>query len=149
MKTKVLASLIFLPIIFSCKKNDSNSSNCSKTVASIAGTYSIVKVEVSINGSFTDFTFSIADCNRDDSLSLNSNGTTSYRDLGIKCSPPSDGTGTWGISSAGKINIRSNRGGASEVSQGDITSYDCSVLVITEPDPSGDPGSKTRVTFKK
>ncbi len=148
MRTKTLATVILLFILFSCKKND-NKSNCDKTMASIAGTYSIAKVELGLNGSFTDFTSTIEDCNRDDRLSLNSNGTTSYQDLGVKCSPPADGTGTWSISSAGKITITDNTGGASDVSQGDITSYDCSLLVITEPDPSGDPGSKTRVTFKK
>lgn len=148
MKTKILASLILLLIIFSCKKNSNNSSDCSKTMASIAGTYSIFKVEIGNNGVFTDATSSIDDCNRDDKLSLNSNGTTSYQDLGTKCSPAEDGTGTWSISSAGKITISDNNGGASSVTVADITSYDCTFLVVTQSDPST-PAVQIRTTFKK
>ncbi len=148
MKTKILASLLFLSLIFSCKKNNNNSSDCSKTMAAISGTYSIFKVEIGNNGVFTDATSSIDDCSKDDRLSLNSNGTTNYQDLGVKCSPPGDGTGTWSISSAGKMTITDNSGGVSDISVADITSYDCTFLVLTETDPSA-PGVELRVTFKK
>ena len=84
----------------------------------------------------------------DDKLSLNNNGTTAYQDLGTTCSPSGSSTGTWSISSDNKVSITDNSGSATDISVADITSYDCSTLVLTGSDPSS-PSEQFRLTLKK
>jgi hypothetical protein len=142
MKKLILGSAIVMCIVSSsCKKEKANS-NCEKTVASIAGTYSVVKVEVGFAGNFTDV--ALEPCQVDDKLTLNADGTTVYKDLGTVCEPSGDETGTWGISSSGKMTIAN---GTIGVNEADITSFDCSTLVLTATD--SDSGAKVRLTIKK
>ena len=147
MKTKIFLPALLLCLFFSCKKNDNNS-NCDKTVASIAGTYTIVKLEVGFNGIYQDFTNQIDACDLDNKLLLNADGSTVTQDVGVVCTPPSNSTGTWTISSAHKITIDDNNGGPADIASADITSYDCSTLVLTGSDPSV-PSAQFRLTLKK
>ncbi len=135
MKTKIFLATLLLCIFFSCKKSDSNGS-CDKTVASIAGTYEIVKFEAGFNGIFQDFTNQIDACDLDNKILLKADGTTVTQDVGAVCTPLSNSTGTWSISSAGKITINDNNGGPTDISTADITSYDCATLVLTGADPT-------------
>lgn len=149
MKTKTFVSAVLLCILFSCKKQDDTKTNCDKTVASIAGTYSIVKIEFGTNGIFQDATGLVESCDLDDKISLNADGTTVIQDLGIVCTPPEDSRGTWSISSSGQIIIDDNsNSGPLDISTADITSFDCSTLVLTGSDP-GIPGDQFRITMKK
>ena len=59
---------------------------------------------------------------------FNANGTTLYKDLRTLYNLLNDETGTWAISSAGKIIIND---GTIDVSEADLSCYDCSTLVIT------------------
>lgn len=147
MKAKFFLPALLLCIFFSCKKNDNNI-NCDKTVASIAGAYTIVKFEIGFNGIFQDFTNQIDACDLDNKILLNADGTTVTQDVGVVCTPSSNSTGTWSISSAGKISINDNNGGPTDISTADITSYDCSTLVLTGADPSA-PSNQFRLTLKK
>lgn len=146
MKKLILGSAILLCIIFSsCKKDKTNNNNCDKTVAAIAGTYSFVKFEVGTNGVFKDVTHDqLEPCELDDKLTLSLNGTTDYKDLGTVCNPSGDETGTWSISSAGKMTIN---GGTANVQMADINSFDCFTLVITSIEPNT--GYQYRITMKK
>src|SRR5450432_2236238 len=110
MKKLVLIPAIVLCILSSCKKdvntNTVTNKNCDKTVTAIAGEYSLVKLEIStVDGSFQDITNYWGACQLDDKLFLNTNGTSIYQDLGTSCSPSGSSTGTWGISSDGKMTI--------------------------------------------
>lgn len=147
MKTKMFVSSVLLCILFSCKKQDNTKTNCDKTVASIAGNYSIIKLEVGTNGTFMDITNQLESCQLDDKLSLQQDGVSVYHDLGTVCSPPGTNTGSWSISSSGKMTINSN-GTAEDISTADITSFDCSTLVLTGSDPRS-PGDQFRLTMKK
>ena len=147
MKKLISGFAIFLCIISaSCKKEKSTNTNCDKTVAAIAGTYSFIKVEAGTNGVFKEVTNDFFEpCELDDKISMNVNGTTLYKDLGTVCNPSGDEAGTWSISSAGKIIIND---GTVDVSEADITSFDCSTLIITGND-SGGSGIQFRFTMKK
>ncbi len=147
MKTKIFFSALLLCVLFSCKKKDKASTNCDKTMASIAGSYSIIKLEIGTNGTFQDITNQLEACQLDDKLSLGKDGVFIYQDLGAACSPPGTTTGSWNISSSGKLTINGN-GTAADVESADITSFDCSTLVLTEPDPTT-PGDEVRLTLKK
>ena len=92
-------------------------------MADIAGTYTLVKIELGASGVFEDVTSSnLDDCEKDDKLVLNANGTTSYEDLGVVCSPSGNDTGTWSIDNNGKITISDN-GSSTDVSSADITLF--------------------------
>ena len=147
MKKLIIGSAILLCIVSSsCKKDASSNTNCDKNVASIAGTYSFVKYEAGMSGVFQDVTHDFLEpCELDDKLTLNTNGTTLYKDLGTACDPSGDETGTWAISSDGKMTIND---GTVDVSVADITSFDCSTLVLTGTETGGS-GIQFRVTMKK
>ena len=147
MKTMIVIFVI-LCLLLSCKKNAATSNNCTKTVANIAGTYSPVKNEISMmNAPFVDITNQWQDCERDDKVILNANGNYTYQDLGISCAPSGNGSGTWGISADGKFTIN-DTGSVVDISNADITSFDCSTLVITGDIATGT-GTRFRITLKK
>jgi hypothetical protein len=147
MKTTALVSALCLLLLTSCKK-DKNDSSCDKTMSAIAGTYMVVKLEVGLSGSFQDITDQLDDCEKDDKLILNANGVTDYQDVGSVCSPSGSDTGTWNINSSGKMTIDDNGSGSTDIQSADITSFDCSTLVLTGTDPSV-PGVEFRLTIKK
>ena len=149
MKTKMFVSAVLLCILFSCKKQDDTKTNCDKTVASIAGTHSTVKFEFGTNGIFQDATGLLESCDLDDKISLNADGTTVIQDLGIVCTPAENSRGTWSISSSGQITIDdNNNSGPLDISTADITSFDCSTLVLTGSGQSS-PEYQFRITLKK
>ena len=147
MKTAIILPAILLLILSSCQKENSTDTNCDKTVAKIAGIYSVQKLEVGVNGVFVDITSQLDACEIDDKLTLKSDGTTIYQDLGTVCSPSGNATGTWSISSTGKMTIQDN-GGSGDIDTADITSFDCSTLVLTGSNSSS-PGDQVRLTIKK
>jgi hypothetical protein len=64
-------------------------------------------------------------CERDDILTLNANGTYTYADAGVKCSPTSDDTGNWSLAG----NILTIDGGPENVD-----SFNCSILSLSSSD---------------
>jgi hypothetical protein len=145
-KTLIPAALLLIVTHSSCKKNDV-ANNCEKTVASIAGTYTVVKLEIGTSGTFLDVTNLLDACQLDDKLILKTDRTSNYQDLGVVCTPSESSTGTWDINTAGKMTIATN-GGAADISTADITSFDCSTLVLTGFDASS-PGTQFRLTIRK
>lgn len=144
---KISVAATLLITLFSCSKEKSTNSGCAKTVASIAGTYSVLKAEIGLGGVFVDITSQLDVCKLDDRISLNTNGTTVYADLGTVCSPSGNSTGTWSIDASGRMTI-DDGGGSVDISTADITSFDCTTLVLTGTDP-GAPGESFRLTMKK
>lgn len=142
MKLKNLLIPVFSILFFaSCKKD--KATNCDKTMSSIAGTYSIVKIEMGSGGTYQDVTaFLLESCQRDDQLILGSNGTVTYKDAGTVCDSPGDDSGSWEIDSDGKITVNA---GSIDASTADISSFDCSSLVIT----GSDSGIDYRLTLRK
>jgi Lipocalin-like domain len=147
MKLKSLAPAVLLFVFTACKKDKTTPTSCDKTMAAIAGTYIVSKIELGTGGVFSDITSQMKDCQKDDKLTLNSNGTSTYQDLGIACSPSGNGSGTWSIDASGKMTIDGG-GGPARVSQADINSFDCTALVVTGTTSSA-PGFDFRVTLKK
>ncbi len=122
MKKLILVAFGAVALFSSCKKNSATNS-CSNTMASIAGTYAIVKVEGSLGGSFSDVTnIYLKACQLDDKATLNADGTAIYTDAGTKCSPEGSTNGTWSIASDGKININA---GTIDLQNAELVSYDC------------------------
>ena len=146
MKLKFLAPALLVVVFASCKKNETNT--CGKTMADIAGTYSISKLEFERSGAFVDFTDSLEDCNKDDKLTLNADGTSSYQDAGVACDPPENASGTWSIDSEGRMSIDDGGADIFSVSTAEITSFDCNTLVLTGISP-GFAGFTFRLTIKK
>lgn len=142
MKFKTLLTAVSLLLFFgSCKKDKANS--CDKTMAAIAGTYSIVKIEMGSGGSYQDVTsLFLESCELDDQIILSSDGTVSYKDAGTACESNGDDSGTWAIDSNGKITVAA---GSVDASSADISSFDCSTLVIA----GSDSGIDYRMTLKK
>ena len=148
MKTPLLITVVCLCLLSSCKKDAATSNTCAKTVANIAGTYSPVKNEISMmNAPFMDITSQWQACERDDKVTLNANLTYAYQDLGTSCTPSGKSMGTWRISADGKFTINDN-GSAENITNADITSFDCSTLVLTG-DVSAGTGTRFRLTLKK
>ncbi len=143
MNKKTLTLAFAALTLAACKKE----TNCEKTMASIAGTYSLIKLEFGTGGTFMDVTGELDACERDDQVTLNENGTSSYSDLGTVCSPSGNDSGTWSLSSSGRMTI-STGGGILELSDAEITSFDCQTLVLTGFDSSS-PGDQFRLTIRK
>ncbi len=148
MKTLILIPVVLLCLLTSCGKDENSNTNCDKTMANIAGSYGIIKLEVGAGGVFQDATNQLDACEMDDKIVLNVNGTSAYQDAGVACSPSGNSTGTWSISAAGKMTIDDGSGGASDIASADITSFDCSTLVLTATDPAT-PGILYRLTIRK
>jgi len=148
MKRIIIVSTTFFLLLSSCKKENSNSTpTCNKTVADIAGTYSIVKVEAGLAEPLTDITTSELDpCQLDDKLVLNANGTANYQDVGTVCSPNGSETGTWSIGSDGKMTLNA---GTTDVSNAEISSFDCATLVLLANEVISGIPVKFRLTIKK
>src|SRR4051794_11264772 len=92
----VLAAII---ICSSCKK-DKATNACSNSMANLAGTYSIVKIEANLFGTFSDVTGQyFKSCELDDKIILDANGTANYSDAGTACDPNGTVAGTWSVSS--------------------------------------------------
>ena len=149
MKKIIIVSTSFFLILSSCtKENSSNTpATCNKTVADIAGTYSIVKLEAGIAEPLTDITTSELDaCQLDDKIVLNANGTTNYQDLGVVCTPSGSENGNWSIAGDGKMTINA---GTTDVANAEIVSFDCATLVILTNRVVSGISVKFRLTIKK
>ncbi len=97
-------------------------------MANLAGTYSIVKIEANLFGTFSDITSQfLKSCQVDDKIIMNTNGTATYTDAGTACVPDGSMAGTWSLSSAGKVSVTA---GPIDVSDADIVSFDCTTLVL-------------------
>jgi hypothetical protein len=123
---KVIVALFSLSILFvSCKKEDNN---CAKTQATIAGTYKVVKLEEGFPGNLQDVTLDDIDpCELDNRLELRADGTSSYTDEGVVCTPNVSEDGNWRVNTNGTITFAD---GALDLEDATIVSFDCKNLVL-------------------
>jgi len=147
-----MKKLPFLPVIvlaitvvigISCKKDKDKSSSCATDVASISGSYKITaytykQTPSSPEQDYYDIIFSDP-CERDDVLTLNSNGNFAFTDAGVVCSPSGDYSSTWSLS------------GNTITIDGDpatVESFDCKTLTVSSTD-AFTTGDKIKITLTK
>lgn len=139
MKNYFFAAIAASALLFSCKKNDKETT-CEKTVAAVTGNYKITSMTVagvSVMDQFMDA------CQKDDVYQLKADKTIIYDDAGTQCSPSGDGAGTWDVVS-GTITITQSSGSGMEFS-GTVNNK-CNSIEVTE-DFGG--SSKIITTFTK
>lgn len=122
---------VFTALIFCGCKKDETQKTCGKTMNEVAGIYSLVKIEASSGGVYSDITALMEPCVLDNKIILNTDGTAAYQDAGTACSGGSGagGSGTWNIGSDGKLAINV---GTINFSDADVTSFDCTTIVFAE-----------------
>ena len=127
-KINLVISAIALFFVFNaCKKSDSPNSpspNDARTVQNFSGTYNLTALKATVLGVSIDLLDSLPACEKDNEIQLNANLSAQFIDSGLQCTPPSDSTGTWSLSSntdtlyvAGSANF--------------INSWDGTTLVLT------------------
>src|SRR5271154_6723046 len=126
-KICLAASVVGLLYVFNaCKKSDNpapTGPSNARTVENFTGTYDLTALKASVLGVTIDIFDSLPACDTDNIIRLNSDLTAQFIDTGVVCSPPSDSTGTWGLSQntdtlyvAGTANL--------------ITSWDGTTLIL-------------------
>jgi hypothetical protein len=125
MKNYFFAAVAASALLFSCKKNDKETT-CEKTVAAVAGNYKITSMTmagVSVIDQYLDA------CQKDDVYQLKADKTIVYDDAGTQCSPSGDGDGTWDVVN-GSITITQSSGNVVEFS-GTVTNK-CNSIEVAE-----------------
>ena len=121
---KLLTLLLGTAVFISCNKDKDEECKLSQSAA--AGTYRVtaVRYKASASASEVDYynTVFTQTCERDDTYTLNANGTFTFNDAGTKCSPPNDYTGTWSLS-GNTIVIDGD--------SGNVDSFNCTTMVVS------------------
>jgi Lipocalin-like domain len=147
---KSIAMITFLSVMFvSCTK-DKSEKGCGISATSIAGTYKVTAVtyKATPGAAETDYftTFFADDCERDDIVTFNANGTFVVDDAGIVCTPSGESGGNWSVS--GNTLIMDD-GPMIDGDEYTITEFDCqSKLVITFNDYDAD-NDQVKITFTR
>jgi len=117
-----LVALLTCGTLFSCNKNP-DVPTCEVTVANLSGSYklSALQYKSSASAAPVDYLATMDDCEKDNILTLKSDGSYHSDDAGTVCSPNESGDGTWQL----KGNTLTSDG----TLNGTIDSYDCKILV--------------------
>jgi hypothetical protein len=135
---KIILSLVVLSAVFvSCKKDDKN---CDLNAGNVTGSYKITGLTYKANTAtpVVDEYALFPACQKDDLIIFNANGTTTYSDAGVVCTPPGNDTGIWTLS------------GNSISLDGDVyvvAAFSCTGMTLTQAGP--DPGELTTITVAK
>jgi hypothetical protein len=137
-----LAVLALSSVLFSCKKEDSATPPCSISMQNLSGSYKLTALKYKLTPATPemDFFSLMDDCEKDDLLILNANGTYQFKDLGIACSPDGNENGTWKLDGT---TVTSNG-----ILEGTISSFDCKTLVFYN-DNYNIPGDRAIITLVK
>lgn len=123
MKKTLVLLTICTTLFASCKKDKDE---CTLSSAALVGTYKITAVKYKASASATEqdyYNLFFPDaCERDDTQTLNANGTCSFNDAGVKCAPPNDYNSTWSLN-GNTIIIDGDAG--------NVDSFSCTTLVIS------------------
>ena len=137
---KLILFVLLVSLFAACKKKDKT---CKQDMAGISGSHRITAVtyKTSASGAEQDYYNQVYPdaCQRDDLLILNSDGTYTFTDAGVKCVPAGDDTGTWSISG----NVATIDGQPFP-----IQSFNCSTFVILGADFNV-PGDQIKYTFTR
>ena len=138
---KMLFGLLALTLLATACKKDKDAPAITKE--NIAGTYKLMTIKVTLNGSPEMDADEREDCEKDDLYTLNVDNSFGYTDAGTVCDPAGDFTATYALN-------------GSELSSedfadlnGTITSFDGTNLVLTVNGQEGDMTYSIKSTFKK
>jgi hypothetical protein len=142
MKTKhyTLGFLLLTILCISCQKKPEDT--CVTSVASISGAYKLTTLQYKLNASAPaqDYLVFMDACEKDDIITLKTDGTYTYQDAGTVCTPNGSDNGTWTLSGS-VIN-------SDGVVDGIIESFDCHTLVFYAKDVYT-PGDRLTFTIVK
>jgi hypothetical protein len=140
---KVLCPVVIsLLCLSSCSREPDETQLCSTNMTTLSGTYKLtaIKYKATPATAEVDYLAFMEDCEKDDLVTLNPNGTYNYKDAGTSCAPKGDESGTWSLSG--------NTVYSDGIVGGTIESFDCKTLVVFVTDVNI-PGDKLAVTFTK
>jgi hypothetical protein len=127
MKTTTMkwALLVVVPGsgFLSCKKDKADSPACSVSMTGLSGTYKLTALQYKLSAAVpaVDYLAYMDDCEKDDSITLNSDGTYDYHDAGTVCTPDGNDHGAW--------QVKGNTLISDGTLNGVVASYDCKTLV--------------------
>jgi hypothetical protein len=100
MKKLSILSLLALLILGSCKKDTPSSTTCTYNTASVLGSYKTTSLLYKADAvTPEEELFSLyPDCQKDDLLTFNSNGTYTVSEGATSCNPTNADSGTWSVS---------------------------------------------------
>lgn len=111
-------------IFFSCKKDKEQDkpTGCTVNMENLAGSYRLTALQYkeTANATPVDYLAPMEDCEKDDILTLKSDGTYSYADAGTVCTPSRSDNGTWQL----KDNVLTSDG----TLNGTVAAFDCKTL---------------------
>ena len=137
---KLVFGLLSLTLLATACKKDKDAPAITKE--NIAGTYKVMSIKLSMNGSAPQDFDLREDCQKDDLIELKADNTYAYHDAGTACDPAGDVSGNWTLND--KV-ISSDDG---EVN-GTITSFDGTNMEVTVTSSEGGATTKLITTFKK
>jgi hypothetical protein len=120
---KVLLVIVSGATLFGCKKEKANTSGCAIDVANLSGAYKLTALQYKsdANTAAVDYLAFLDDCEKDNILHLNSNGSYKEEDAGTVCTPSETSVGTW--------QLHGNTLTSDGTLNGTIVSFDCKTLV--------------------
>jgi Lipocalin-like domain len=141
----VVIALTTIYLLNACKKTTvAENTICTVSKTSMAGAYKLAAMRYRANptSAEVDFMPFVENCEKDDLLILNANGTYTYTDLAVVCNPNGTENGNWDL--VGDILTCSSGG----ILNGKLVSFDCKKLVYSV-DNTLAPNDKTIVTLTK
>ena len=96
MKKISLIAVLLSTMLFSCKKDDEK---CELSQSAFVGSYKVtaLKYKASTSTPEIDEFAILPACEKDDVITFNSNGSSTYTDAGTVCVPDGNDTGTWSL----------------------------------------------------
>ena len=96
MKKISLIAVLLSTMLFSCKKDDEK---CELSQPAFVGSYKVTAIKYQANTATPEIDdyASLPACEKDDVITFNSNGSTTYTDAGTVCVPDGNDTGTWSL----------------------------------------------------
>ena len=137
MKKIALSLFVLSVVLVSCKKDDKN---CDLNSANFVGSYKVTAITYKANATtpVVDEYATLPVCEKDDVITFNANGTITYTDAGVVCSPSGSSTGVWALS-GNTVTLDGTAYG--------VAAFSCSGTTITESGPAA--GELYTVTLVK
>ena len=132
MKKFVMAFTLLAFLLSSCKKSSTNNTACTLSGAALAGSWAFTSATYKRTPSspsvdiYHDNNWFYA-CERDDYTTFNANGTYTYVDAGVQCTPVGTVNGTWTLT--GNVLNTSNANWVKAANP--ISNFDCNQMVFT------------------
>ena len=138
---KLVFGLLSLTLLATACKKDKDAVPVTKE--NITGTYKLISIKVSLNGSPELDADDREDCEKDDLYKLNADNSFNYVDAGTVCDPAGDFNATW------QLNDKQLSSESYPQIDGTITSFDGTNMDVTFNGTESGMTYKARSTFKK